>query len=121
VLLTKRFVRLARRAGIREADLCTAAQAVMSGQADDLGGGVWKKRLDGNRRRAIILAKGGRIWVYEHLFAKQDQANIGDRDLMILRTLAKQYAAMRDEDFDTLVRNQGWKEICHGQSTEVQE
>jgi hypothetical protein len=112
---------MARRAGIRDAELCAAARAVMSGQADDLGGGVWKKRLDGNRQRAILLAGRSRIWVYEHLFAKQDQANIDDRELAILRMLAKRYVAMHDEDFDTLVRNQGWREICHGEPTEVQE
>jgi len=42
----------------------------MIGQADDLGGGVYKKRLGKNLYRSIILAKGGQHWVYEFFFAK---------------------------------------------------
>ena len=34
------------------------------GQGDSLGGGVWKKRLDKNRKRAIVLTKVDRFWVY---------------------------------------------------------
>ena len=53
----------------------------MRGQADDLGGGVFKKRLNDNMHRSIILAKGGRRWVYEFLFAKKDRANIANDEL----------------------------------------
>ena len=54
----------------------------MLGQADDLGGGVFKKRLDDNLHRSIILAKGGQYWVYEYLFAKKDRDNIEDDELL---------------------------------------
>jgi hypothetical protein len=53
----------------------------MKGQADDLGGGVFKKRLNKNLHRIIILAKGGRFWIYAYLFAKKDRANIEDDEL----------------------------------------
>lgn len=56
--------------------LCKAIAQVVAGQADDLGGGVFKKRLSGNRYRSIILARGRNYWVYQYLFAKQDRANI---------------------------------------------
>ena len=52
----------------------------MLGQCDDLGGGVFKKRLNKNMHRSIILAKGRRYWIYEYLFAKKDRANIEDDD-----------------------------------------
>ncbi|MEO8813373.1 MAG: type II toxin-antitoxin system RelE/ParE family toxin, partial [Caulobacteraceae bacterium] len=53
------FAKSARKALIDDAALCKAIAEVRKGQADDLGGGVFKKRLDKNRRRSLILAKGG--------------------------------------------------------------
>lgn len=61
----------------------------MQGKADDLGGGVYKKRLNQNRDRAIILAKGGERWFYTFLYAKQDMSNIDNRELAGFRELAK--------------------------------
>lgn len=57
------FDKAARKAKITDAELCKAIADVMKGQADDLGGGVFKKRLAGNRYRAIVLARGGDWWV----------------------------------------------------------
>jgi|SRR5271154_4460687 len=39
------FAKAARKAHIPDEELCPAIQQVMLGQADDLGGGVFKKRL----------------------------------------------------------------------------
>ena len=39
------FAKEARKATISDAELCRAISQVMQGQADDLGGGVYKKRL----------------------------------------------------------------------------
>lgn len=75
VFKTAWFSKAARKARIADVELCSAIRQVMLGQADDLGGGVFKKRLDKNRSRSIILAKGGQYWVYEYLFAKNDRAN----------------------------------------------
>ena len=44
---------------------------------------MFKKRLNRNDHRSIVLAKGGRFWVYAYLFAKKDRANIGDGELGI--------------------------------------
>lgn len=41
------------------------------GQAHDLGGGVFKKRLNDNEYRSIILAKTGEFWVFAYLFASK--------------------------------------------------
>jgi len=60
----------------------------MLGQADDLGGGVFKKRLDKNIYRSIVVAKGRRFWVFAYLFAKKDKANIDDGELADFRDLA---------------------------------
>ena len=61
----------------------------MLGQADDLGGGVFKKRLSKNTYRSIILAKGGSCWIFEYSFAKKDRENIGEDELRAFRKLAK--------------------------------
>ena len=87
----------------------------MKGQANDLGGGVFKKRLNKNMHRSIILAKGGRrYWIYEYLFAKKDRPNIDDDELEDFRTLARAYAALSKEQMTQLLEENGLTEICHG-------
>ncbi|WP_217482537.1 type II toxin-antitoxin system RelE/ParE family toxin [Sphingomonas sp. CL5.1] len=83
------FAKAARKARISDDELCEAIREVMKGQADDLGGGVFKKRLNKNRHRSIILAKFGSYWLYQYLFAKKDRANIDDDELREFRLLAK--------------------------------
>ena len=85
----------------------------MQGQADDLGGGVFKKRLNDNMHRSIILAKGGRYWIYEYLFAKKDRANIQEDELKGFRLLAKSYAALTSQQVDKLIQDGHFLEICH--------
>ncbi|CAN5408859.1 hypothetical protein BH10PSE4_BH10PSE4_17740 [soil metagenome] len=85
VIKTAWFTKAARKVLIRDNDLCTAVAAVMAGQADDLGGGVFTKRLDRNRSRSIVLAKGRRCWVYAYPLAKKDRPNIDDDELMAFR------------------------------------
>jgi hypothetical protein len=108
------FSKTARKARITDDELCEAVREVMKGQADDLGGGVFKKRLDKNRRRSIILAKGGKVWVYEYLFAKKDRANIDDDELADFRVLAKAYAGLTERQIAQLLRDGDFMEICLG-------
>ncbi len=109
------FAKAARKARISDADLCRAIAQVASGQADDLGGGVFKKRLNDNRHRSIILTKSGRFWVYEYLFAKKDRANIEDNELAEFRKLAKAYAGLTDPQIGELLSDGDFVEICHEQ------
>ncbi len=88
----------------------------MLGQADDLGGGVFKKRLSKNMYRSIIIARGGRYWVYAYLFAKNDRANIDDEDLANLRAVAGLYARKTDADIAKEILFKELTEICHDQS-----
>lgn len=85
----------------------------MAGQADDLGGGVFKKRLNKNMHRSIILAKGERHWVYEYLFAKKDRDNIDDDELRDFKLLAKAYASLNRAQIDRLVSDKDLLEICN--------
>jgi len=81
VFKTASFARAARKALISDAELRDAAREAAAGQATDLGGGVLKKRLHRNQHRSIILARGGRLWIYAYLFAKKDTANISASEL----------------------------------------
>jgi len=51
VFKTAWFSKAARKAHIGAVELCSAIRQVMAGQAYDLGGGVYKKRLGKNLYR----------------------------------------------------------------------
>ena len=110
---TKRFALQASRAWISDEELQKAFHQMLQGQADDLGGGVWKKRLNANRHRSIVLAKGGHYWIYQLLFAKQDQSNITPIELKDLRRLAKAYAQLTEVQIRDLLAMKEFVEICH--------
>ena len=90
------------------------------GQADDLGGGVFKKRLDKNSHRAIILANSRRSWVYTYLFAKNDYDNITTAELKGFRDLADLYDQKTDRDIGLELIAKELTEICHAYEDPVQ-
>jgi hypothetical protein len=93
----------------------------MLGQADDLGGGVFKKRLGKNLYRSIIVARGGRFWVYAYLFAKKDRANIDDDELVDFRALAALYGRKTGADIAKELQLKELLEICHEGESQIQE
>ena len=93
---------------------------MIRGQGNDLGGGVWKKRLSDNRNRSIILAKNSKFWVYECLFAKPDSETISAAGLTALREIAADYEdALTEVSIARLMKDTGWKEICDAESEEA--
>jgi len=121
VFKTSRFSKDAKKAKIKDVELCLAIHQVLLGQVDDLGGGIFKKRLNNNQYRSIILAKGGQYWIYEYLFAKKDRENIEDDELLAFRLLAKSYAGLSVRQVGQLLVNGDFVEICHDEKTEIQE
>lgn len=113
------FAKAARKALITDKELCEAINEVMLGQADDLGGGVFKKRLNNNMHRSIILAKGGRYWICQYLFAKSDRENIDDDELVEFRKLAKVYEKLTAAMLEELMADGALKEICNGNKAKV--
>jgi hypothetical protein len=116
---TKKFSKNAKNAQISDAELCEAIQEVMAGQAVDLGGGVYKKKLNKNQHRSIILAKGGQYWIYEYLFAKKDRDNIDDAELVMFRTLAKGYEGLTRFQLTKLIEGKLLVEICHDDEKKI--
>lgn len=110
---TKWFAREAARRAISDSDLCDAIVAVQLGQADNLGGGVWKKRLNDNRDRSIILAKGGRLWIFVYLFQKSARENIEDDELAGFKKLAKAYEMLDEKLLDAALAAKELMEIYY--------
>ncbi|GHU14203.1 hypothetical protein FACS1894161_4760 [Spirochaetia bacterium] len=79
IFKTKRFGRLADKAGITDSDLAAAAGEVNRGEYEvDLGGGVFKKRIAragaGKRGgfRAILFFRQDERLIFYYVFAKSD-------------------------------------------------
>lgn len=119
IFKTSWFAKSAKKANIRDVELCTAIEQVLEGKADDLGGGVFKKRLNDIMHRSIILAKGKNYWVFEYLFAKKDRDNIDNNELSAFRDLAKGYAGLTDEQIALLEKNRQLEEICNDHKTKI--
>ena len=109
------FAKAARKARISDADLCKAIMQVVLGRADDLVGGVFKKCLNDNMHRSIVLAKSGEFWVFVYLLAKKDRANIGDDELLEFRRLADLYRHKSKVDLEAELKIGVLLEICHGE------
>mgnify|MGYP003407976729 CR=1 FL=1 len=110
---TNWFAKAARKRGITDQELCSAIEEVIAGQADDLGGGVFKKRLNKNMDRSIVLAKGGRNWFFVFLFQKADRENIADGELTTFKALATTYQHMREPVLSALLVSKELVEICN--------
>jgi hypothetical protein len=111
VYKTKWFMKAAKKAGIADSDLCEAIAQIEIGQGDDLGGGVWKKRLLKNRWRGIVLVQGRYGWLFAYLFAKADRENIRDDELTAFKTLARDLGAFSADDIERAVKTKVWMEV----------
>jgi hypothetical protein len=105
------FAKAARKARISDQELSKAIAQVILGQADDLGGGVFKKRLNKNDHRAIIISNVQDFWIYEYVFAKNDRVNIDEAELKAFRALAKSYSTLNKHQIDALIEDKNWIEI----------
>lgn len=119
VFKTAWFSKAAVKARISDAELCAAIRQAELGQADDLGGGVFKKRLGENRYRSIIIAKGGEFWVFTFLFAKKDRANIDDADLRNFRHFASVFRQKTGAEIKLELLDGSLMEICNGNQVKV--
>jgi hypothetical protein len=111
------FAKRAKKARIDDAVLCAAFREVLAGQCDDLGGGVFKKRLSNNEYRSIILSKSRGFWVFEYLFAKKDRANIDAKELAAFKKLAGAYDTLASGQLSALLENGDLLEICNDNET----
>lgn len=119
VFKSRWFAKAAKKALIKDDELCEAIVEVIKGQADDLGGGVFKKRLNKNMHRSIILARGRTHWFYTYLFAKKDRDNIDDDELSAFRDLADVYSKKSHGELTKELAAKELVEICHEQQAQI--
>lgn len=112
------FERFARKQDIRDAALREAVQRAEQGLIDaDLGGGVIKQRVarPGQGRsggyRTLILYRQAHRAFFVYGFAKSQQADISDEEMLAFRKAARHILVLTDEQLTALIQQ--------GQLTEV--
>jgi hypothetical protein len=104
IFKNKPFMRFARREDLSDSALCQAIRDAERGLiAAALGGGVIKQRIaragqgkSGGYRTLIVFKVTVRAF-FVHGFAKNEQDNIGNDELLVLRKLAAELLAYDDE------------------------
>ena len=90
----------------------------------DLGGGVLKKRIalpgQGKRggTRTIVATNLGSRWFFLYGFAKNERANIGERELRLFREVATDLLGLDDRQIAVALSSGEIEEICHDHNQE---
>ena len=108
-----------RKSGIEGSELCEATEEVKLGQAENLGGGVYKKSLYKNRPRSIISARGRNCYIYQYLFTEKHILNIEETVLDDFRSLAKVFAPLNFQQFSLLLVQKYLGEICSEKQNKI--
>ncbi len=118
IFKNKAFSRFARKSGIDDSSLCKAVRDAERGLLDaDLGGGVIKQRVarsGGGKSggfRTLILFRMGMLAFFVHGFAKNEQDNIDDDDLVALRKLATTMLAYNEAALGSALENKTLIEV----------
>lgn len=107
-------LRPAAVSAVSDGDSCKAVKELDAGQGDDLGGNVWKKRLDKNTRRGIVVKKVSDFGVFVYLFAKSERENIDDRELRDFKKLGRDFGKSKSVDIERMLGMKELMEICNG-------
>lgn len=113
VFKTKWFAKAAKKEGIEDKELCKAVAELEEGKGENLGGNVWKKKLNENRSRSIVATKPKEFWVFAFLFAKNVRENIEDDELAAFKKLAADYGVGGLVGMEKLAEASNVTEICH--------
>jgi len=90
----------------------------------DLGGGVLKKRIalpgQGKRggARTIVATNLGSRWFFLYGFAKNERANIDERELRLFREVATDLLGLGDRQIAVALSSGEIEEICHDHNQE---
>lgn len=120
VFATRYFFRWMRKRTLADDALCAAISEMEAGLIDaDLGGGVVKKRValpgrgkSGGARTLVATNKGSR-WFFVYGFEKNERANIGTKELEVLRDIATDLLRLGSSQLDAQVASGALQEICH--------
>lgn len=120
IFKTAWFNKHAKKAGIQDKELCAAAEELIRGIWDaELGGNVYKKRLNENRYRSIVLTKTSAYWIFTYLFSKADRENISADELKAFKKLSKDYNKLSVAQLSVQLKNEELMEICDACSNQI--
>lgn len=118
IFVTKNFDRKARKADLSDPLLIDAVMRAERGLVDaDLGRFLIKQRIAraGNGRsggyRTMIVYRKGDLAVFIFAFAKSDQANLSEDELISLQGLADYFSAVSPAEIIELVASGEWRPI----------
>lgn len=121
VFKTRGFVRLMRKSGLRDRDLCEAVEQMRQGLVDaDLGGRILKKRValpgQGKRGsvRTVVATNRGDRWFFVYGFKKNEKSDLTHRESEGFQKFAADLLALSGAQLDTLVGTGELEEICNG-------
>ena len=122
IFKSRSFTRFAIKSGISGRALCKAVADAEQGLIDaDLGGGVIKQRVARKGQgksggfRTMILFKTGTRAFFIHGFAKNEQDNINDDELIAFKKLAAKMLNYQDAELTEAVNQNTLTEItCNG-------
>jgi hypothetical protein len=108
----KYFLKWAHLEGLEDEVLRKAVDEMESGLYEaNLGGGLYKKRVmrkgQGKRgayRTLIAFKKEDRAF-FVYGFGKNERDNVGEKELIVYKQLAKYYLNLSDNDFKKLTKN----------------
>jgi hypothetical protein len=125
VYRTRAFSRWARKQRLSDLALCEAVYEMRHGLYEaDLGGGLLKKRIarpghgkSGGFRTIVATSRGDR-WFFMYGFAKNERANIDDKEEAVLRKLAETLLKMPPASLAKLESSGGITKVkCDGEET----
>jgi hypothetical protein len=111
------FTRFAGKEGITDDELKEAVNRLETGQAADLGGGVYKVRVartgegKSGGYRVIVFYKSEFRTFFVYGFAKSNMGNISQKELKGLKEDAKIDLSLTDEQIRDRLRKRTWIEV----------
>ncbi|QFY42772.1 type II toxin-antitoxin system RelE/ParE family toxin [Candidatus Methylospira mobilis] len=118
IFKNKAFARFAKKAGIDDPSLCKAVMDAEQGLIDaNLGGGVIKQRVARSGAgksggfRTLILFRMKSLAFFVHGFAKNEQDNIDDDELIALKKLAAAMLGYDDAKLQLALENKTLTEV----------
>lgn len=118
IFVTRTFDRLARKSGLDDQALLDAVNRAEQGLVDaHLGHFLIKQRIARTGEgcsggyRTIIAYRKGDVAVFIFAFAKSDQENLSDRELVNLQGLAETFANFSPVHIEALISERKWRRI----------
>lgn len=116
--MTRHFSKWAKKQKLSEKTLATALKEVEHGIFEaDLGGHIIKKRIAFTGKgkkgggRTIICFKKEEVAVFIHGFAKNECADISDKELKAFKSLAEILLSLTEKEIDTAIQNDNFREL----------